>query len=138
MSRKRKRKLQQSIKAAHTGRISWTVRGIHDCLRHVHVEHAKSSSNEEWEPYSAMMIYLMENYGTAKATAHARRIIHVVDFFSIHEKKLKKAGIVRIWKNGFGMDDDLLLEALAKLPFTRKGFRFEDVMGYIARAKKPN
>jgi hypothetical protein len=66
-------------------------------------------------------------------------MISIVDFLSTYEQKLKKAGIVRTWEDGLGMDDDILFQAFAKLLFDRrKGFRFEDVMDYVARAKKPS
>jgi hypothetical protein len=138
-TKRRQRKLEQSLKAARSGRIHWTVRGILECLRHVHIEHTGTSENEEWEPYTEMMIYLMTKYGRPKASAYGHRMISVIDFLTEHEAKLKKAEILRPWRDGVGMDDDVLFQALAKLPFDRrKGFNFEDVMDYISRAKSPN
>jgi hypothetical protein len=140
-TKRRARRFQQSAIAAQSGRISWTVSGIQGCLRHVHIEHSKlsPSNDEKWEPYSEMMFYLMNKYGRMKATAYAHRMISVIDFLRLHEGKLKKAGILRTWEDGLGMDDDLLFQAFAKLPFDRrKGFSFEDVMDYVSRAKKPN
>jgi hypothetical protein len=138
-AKKRERKLQQSIRAAHSGRIGWTVRGIYDCLRHVHTEHTKRSSSSEWEPYAEMMIYLRGKYGRTKAAAHSVRMISIIDFLTGHEQRLKEAGILRPWRDGVGMDNDLLFQAFAKLPFDRRNrFNFDDVMDYVSRAKKPN
>ena len=86
-----------------------------------------------------MLLYLIERYGRNKAAVYGQRMICVIDFLTKHEEKLKKAGLLRTWHDGLGMDDDLLFQAFAKLPFDwREGFHFEDVMNYVSRAKGPN
>lgn len=140
-TRKREKRLRHSAIAAQSGRITWTVRGIHECLRHFEIEESRlsDSNRRDWEPYIEMILYLMNTYGRAKATAHAQRMIHLVVFLDEHEEKLKKAGIVHAWDDRCGMDDDLLFQALALLPYDRReGFDFNHVMDYVSHGRSPN
>jgi hypothetical protein len=139
---RREHKQRNFMVAGRSGRIQWTARGVHDCVRHLQNEWkalAAQGKEKDWEPYAEVLVYVRQKYSGVTGSAHYYRMACVINFLHDHMRGLKQAGIVKRDTENYGLWDDALFEAFAKLPYkSPEGFSFTDVKNFVVGSKKPN
>ena len=137
---KRERKRVNYLRAAATGKIPWNAAGLDACVRHLGIAFVQLSPNAkaDWNPYPVAMNFLRAHYSVNWARVHFLRMGAVINFMDSHKERLHRDKIAYKDSEGVSWWDDHLADALARLPFTVQGFRYEDVKGYVDRCNKPS
>jgi hypothetical protein len=137
---KRERKKWNYFRAASSGRIPWTARGIEECVRHLAKTFADLPTEErkDWCPYIASLHFIKEKYGENRGTVHFLRMGQIINFMIQRRKRLIQDGLIVTDENGTQWWTDHLAEAFARLPYTFKNFKYEDVKRYVKNCEKPS
>jgi hypothetical protein len=137
---KRERKNWNYHAIGATGKLPWSVRGIEECMRHIHKRASDLTAEErkDWDPMIEVLVFVKEKYGRNKGSAHFLRMGHIISFVEHYRDRLKRDKLVTpIANDGVSLDDNLV-RAFATLPFTMSSFRYDDVEKYVQSCKKPS
>jgi len=137
---KRERKKWNYHRVGATGRLPWSARGIEECVRHVHRRLSELTQEERkgWDPTIESLFFIKRKYGESKGSAHFLRMGQIINFMQHYRERLKKDKLIFADSRGRESWEDNLVEAFAKLPFTIKSFRYDDVKRYVQSCKKPS
>ncbi len=137
---KRERKRWNYHRAGANGKLLWTARGIEDCVRYIHKRHCELAEEEQrdWDPYVVALVYIKEKYGQCKGSAHFLRMGSIISFVQHYRKRLKKDKLILTDEHGVDFWEDHLAEALARLPFSKTSFDYNEVKNYVLRCRKPS
>jgi hypothetical protein len=137
---KRERKKQNYYRAAATGKIPWTARGIETCLDYMREEFAglTSEEGEDWCPHVASLCFIQATYGENLGIVHFLRMRQIINFIAPYRERLMRDGLLSVDKSGGEWWEGHLSGAFARLPFTMGSFKYEDVKRYIKNCGKPS
>jgi hypothetical protein len=128
------------FRAGTTGKIAWNARGIEECFRYLNKKYEQMSVAErkEWDPYVESLYFIKDKYGDAKGSLYFLRMGAIINFIIHYRKRLRKDKLVSVDANGTEWWEDNLAQAFARLPFTIKSFRYQDVKEYVERCNRPS
>jgi hypothetical protein len=128
------------FRASADGKLPWTARGIEECMRHLQKTRSELTEEEtkDWNPYLESLFFTETKYGESKGTVHCLRMGQIINFIQHYRPRMKRDKLIIRDKQGTEFWEDNLAEAFAKLPFTIKSFRYDDVRSYVQRCKKPS
>lgn len=137
---KRDRKSLNYFRAAQTGKIPWNARGIDECVRHLNTTHASLTDEhrKEWDATVEALFYIKQKYGENRGSLYFIRMGHILSFLTHYKKRLEKDKLV--WKDESGTLwwTDHLANAFAKLQYTMRSFRYDEVKRYVQSCEKPS
>jgi hypothetical protein len=137
---KRERKNRNYQIAAFNGKLPWTVRGIEECMRHIHKRASELTAEErkDWDPTIEALVFLKQKYGRNKGSAHFIRMGQIISFVEHYRDRLKRDKLLTPIANGGESLEDSLVRAFATLPFTMASFQYDEVKKYVESCKKPS
>jgi hypothetical protein len=137
---RRERKRFNYFRAATTGKVTWNARGIEECIRYLNKTFNELSLEEraDWNPYIESLYFIKNKYGETKGTLYCARMGQVINFIIQYRKRMRKDKLVSVDANGTEWWEENLTQAFAKLPYTFKSFRYQDVKAYVERCNRPS